>query len=80
MGKVSNLLACRRERSVSIDGNPRVYQKTSQLANDMASSYACGPIGRLITAYSVKEEDKRLTRQLELSQPPSTPEIVFILV
>lgn len=43
MGYVSSLLACLLERSVSMDGNPRVYQKRSQLANEMAASESWGP-------------------------------------
>lgn len=42
-GYVSSLLACLRERSVSMEGNPRVYQNTSQLANEMADSASCLP-------------------------------------
>ena len=38
MGYVRSLLACLRERSVSIDGYPRVYQKRSQFENEMAAS------------------------------------------
>lgn len=38
MGYVSSLLACRLARSVSMDGKFRVYQKTSQFANEIAAS------------------------------------------
>lgn len=43
IGNVRSLLACRRARSVSIDGNPRVYQNTSQFAKEIASSKPWGP-------------------------------------
>ena len=43
MGYVSSLLACLRDRSVSMDGKLRVYQNTSQLEKDMAASVSCGP-------------------------------------
>src|SRR5216684_924027 len=43
MGYVSNLLACLRDRSISIDGKSRVYQNTSQFEKDMAASVSCGP-------------------------------------
>jgi hypothetical protein len=43
MGYVSNLLACLRDRSVSIEGKLRVYQNTSQFEKDMEASVSCGP-------------------------------------
>jgi hypothetical protein len=42
-GYVSSLLACLRDRSVSIDGKLRVYQNTSQLEKEMAASVSCRP-------------------------------------
>jgi hypothetical protein len=32
---------------VFMEGNPRVYQKTSQLAKDMAVSTSCGPVSEM---------------------------------
>lgn len=43
IGYVSSLLACLRDRSVSIEEKFRVYQNTSQLEKDMAASVSCGP-------------------------------------
>ena len=44
IGYVKSLLECRRDRSVFIEGNPRVYQNTSQFANETAVSTSCGPV------------------------------------
>lgn len=44
MGYVNNLLECLRDLSVFIEGNPRVYQNTSQFANEIAVSTSCGPV------------------------------------
>jgi len=44
IGYVNSLLECRRDRSVFIEGNPRVYQNTSQFANEIAVSTSCGPV------------------------------------
>lgn len=41
IGYVRILLACLRDRSVSMDGNSRVYQNTSQFANEIAASVSC---------------------------------------
>jgi hypothetical protein len=43
MGYVRSLLACLRDRSLSIDGKFRVYQNTSQFAKDTASSKPWAP-------------------------------------
>ena len=43
IGYVRILLACLRDRSVSMDENSLVYQKTSQFANEMAASESWGP-------------------------------------
>lgn len=44
IGYVNSLLECRRDRSVFIEGYPRVYQNTSQFANEIAVSTSCGPV------------------------------------
>jgi len=44
VGYVNSLLECRRDRSVFIDGYPRVYQNTSQFANEIDVSTSCGPV------------------------------------
>lgn len=64
--------------------NPRVYQNTSQFANEMASSYPCGPISepkRLSELCLNKNRwNRKLTRQLELTKSSPTPQIVLVLV
>lgn len=69
MGYVSSLLACLRERSVSTDGNPLVYQKTSQFESEIASSSPCSPApvhsqlatGRHSTSNATHQEAQTLT-------------------
>jgi len=43
IGYVRSLLKCRRALSVSIEGNPLVYQKMSQFASETVSPYGMGP-------------------------------------
>jgi hypothetical protein len=80
MGYVSNLLACLRDRSISIDGKLRVYQNTSQFEKDMAASVSCGP-GLAERMFVTNSRDaKERTWQLKLSQSPTAAEIVFIFI
>ena len=78
MGYVRSLLACLLERSASMDGKPRVYQKTSQFAKEMASSYPCGPAA-VATTITFKARNTR-TRQLEFAHPPAASQVVLVFV
>lgn len=66
IGYVNNLLECRRDLSVFIEGNPRVYQNTSQLANEIVVSTSCGP------TLPVRKSGFRIVRLRELYQGDQT--------
>jgi hypothetical protein len=80
MGYVSNLLACLRDRSVSIEGKLRVYQNTSQFEKDMEASVSCGPGLAEQMFATIPGTHRKRTWQLKLSQSPTTAEIVFVFI
>ena len=74
MGYVNTLDTCRTDRSESIEGNSRVKNKVSQLANEMAWSYGCS------SAVSAAHPPTLTRHILEFCHVSPTPQIVVILV
>lgn len=72
MGYVKSLLACLRDRSVSMEGNPRVYQNKSQFANETASSVDWGPSENVRCA-PVAFTGMRRTREVKLAHSSTPP-------